>query len=181
MRQSDDGPGENQFVLSRGRWSTHSFFSIRRSPLPANISLVAPRLATDQPEIDQNGYIRLHLSESAVVSLQFETAKVEPDITVVRLIGSVITRTEGHALELLVRTLVGRGEKKLIFDLSRVEKIDVIGIQFLIQCLFTMRRADGGLRLASATPKVARVFTVTLLDTLLPCYRTWPLPPLISS
>jgi hypothetical protein len=46
------------------------------------------------------------------MSLQFETARIEPDITVVRLVGSLIAWPEGHAVERLIRDLVGRGERK---------------------------------------------------------------------
>ena len=57
------------------------------------------------------------------MSLQIETTRIEPGITVVRLIGSLIAGPEGHALEQLVCDLVGRGEKKFIFDLSGIENV----------------------------------------------------------
>jgi anti-anti-sigma regulatory factor len=73
------------------------------------------------------------------MTLQLQTAKVEPDITVVRLVGSLTAEPEGHALQLLVRDLVDRGVKKLILDLSRVEKIDSAAAQFVVQSFFSMR------------------------------------------
>jgi anti-anti-sigma regulatory factor len=79
------------------------------------------------------------------VSLQFETARIEPDITVVRLVSSLIAGPEGHALEQLVRDLIGRGEQKLILDMCGVEKISDVGAQFLIQCFFTVRQSEGGM------------------------------------
>jgi anti-anti-sigma factor len=106
------------------------------------------------------------------VSLTFETTRIEPDIVIVRLLGSLVAGSEGHALGLLVSELVGQGEKKLIFDLCGIEKIDSVGAQFVIQCFFTMQQAQGALRLASAAPNVNRLFSVTRLDTLLPFYRT---------
>ena len=106
------------------------------------------------------------------MSLQLETTEVEPDITVIRLVGSVVEGPEGYALERFVLDLVGGGEKKLILDLSGVSRIDSGGARFVIEAFFTMRQANGGLRLAGATPKVARLFRITQLDTLLPLYRT---------
>jgi anti-sigma B factor antagonist len=106
------------------------------------------------------------------MSLQIETARIEPDITVVRLVGSLTAGPEGNALERFVHDLVGRGEKRLILDLCGIEKIDSAGCQYLIQCLFTARQAEGELRLASANPKIARLFNVMRLDALFPFYRT---------
>jgi anti-sigma B factor antagonist len=99
------------------------------------------------------------------MSLRLETTRFAPDIVVVWLFGSLITGSEGHALELLVDDLVERRAKKLILELSGVEEIDSTGIQYLIQCFFTMRRAEGELRLASASPKVARLFSTTGLPS----------------
>jgi anti-sigma B factor antagonist len=106
------------------------------------------------------------------VRLQVETARIEPDITVVRLIGRLITRLEGHALEALVQELLSRGEKKLIFDLCGIEEIVSGACPFLMQCSFTARQAGGDLRLATANPRVIRLCGITRLDTMLPLYRT---------
>ena len=106
------------------------------------------------------------------MSLTFETTRIEPDRVIVRLLGTLVAGSEGHALGLLVSELVGQGEKKLIFDLCGIEKIDSVGAQFVIQCFSTMQQAQGALRLASAAPNVNRLFSVTRLDTLLPFYRT---------
>jgi len=88
------------------------------------------------------------------VSLQFMTTRIEPDILIVQLIGSLIPEPEGHGLESLIQGLADRG--KVILDLGGVERIDSAGIQFLIQCFFTLRKAGGGLRLAGASPKISR-------------------------
>jgi anti-sigma B factor antagonist len=106
------------------------------------------------------------------VRLQVQTAKIEPDVTIVRLIGRLITLVEGRALEALVQELVSRGEKKLIFDLCGIEEIGSSACRFLMQCYFTTREAGGELRLASANPKVSRLCRISRLDTMLPFYRT---------
>ena len=64
------------------------------------------------------------------MSLQFETTKVEKGIIVVRVIGSLVAGSDGHALEQLVRDLVGLGERRLILDLCGIEKIIDAGAQF---------------------------------------------------
>jgi len=107
-----------------------------------------------------------------VVRLQAQIARIEPDVTIVRLIGKLITRVEGHTLEELVQELVRRGEKKLIFDLCGIEEIGSSACRFLMQCYFTTREAGGDLRLATANPKVIRLCRISRLDAMLPFYRT---------
>ena len=106
------------------------------------------------------------------MSLQIETTRIEPDITVVRLVGSLIAGSEGHALEQLVLGFVGRGKKKLIFDLSGVEKIDSTGARSVIHGFLTVRQAEGELRFAAAPPSVSRLFSITRLNTVLSVYET---------
>ena len=106
------------------------------------------------------------------MSLQFMTTRIEPDIFVVRLTGSLIPGPEGHVLEPLVPGLADRGGKKVIFDLGGVERIDSSGVQFLIQSFFTLRQAGGGLRLAGVPPQITRVFNIARLDSLVPIYPT---------
>ena len=104
--------------------------------------------------------------------LQVQTARIEPDVTAVRLIGRLITRVEGFALEVLVQQLVARGEKKIILDLCGIEEIGSSACQFLMQCYFTTREAGGDLRLATANPRVIQLCRIVRLDAMLPLYRT---------
>lgn len=104
--------------------------------------------------------------------LHYETAIIEPDITVVRLIGRLITLREGRALEVVVNELVARGDKKLIFDLCGIEEFGSMACGFLMHCWFTARNAGGDLRLATANPRVIRLCRVAQLHTMLPFYRT---------
>ena len=106
------------------------------------------------------------------MSLEFETTRVGHDITAVRPVGSLTAGPEGQALERLIHDLVGRGEKKLILDLSGIKKIDSVGARLVIQCLFTIRKEAGELRLASSSSTVARLFFLTRLDAVLPIYWT---------
>ncbi len=105
------------------------------------------------------------------MSLQIQTTRVEPDVVVVQLSGSITSRSE-NIVEPLIKDLLDQNEKKLIFDLTGVEDIDSTGANIIIQCYLTARKAGGGLRLAGARAKVARLFKITRLDTVLPVYPT---------
>ena len=104
--------------------------------------------------------------------LQVQTVRIEPDITVVRLIGRLFTRREGQALEVLVEELVSRGEKKLIFDLCGIDEISSMACGILMRCYFLARSAGGQLRLATANPNVVRLCRIAQLNTMLPFYPT---------
>jgi anti-sigma B factor antagonist len=72
----------------------------------------------------------------------------------------------------------------VIVDLSGVEQMDSSGVQMLYEWFANLRRAGGELRLVGANARVARLFHVTRLDTVLKFYssvaharETFPVPP----
>ena len=104
------------------------------------------------------------------MSLQIQTTRVEPDIVVVQLLGSITSGSE-NIVEPLVKDLLDQDEKKLIFDLTDVEQIDSTGANIIIRCFLAARKAGAGLRVGGAR-MVARVFKITRLDAVIPCYPT---------
>jgi anti-sigma B factor antagonist len=107
------------------------------------------------------------------VSLQVQTTRVEPNIVVVHVSGSLTSGPEGRLIvEPLVNDLLNQNENRLVFDLTGVEEIDSTGEAMIIRSFLTARKAGAGLRLAGASAKVARLFKITRLDTVLPIYPT---------
>jgi anti-anti-sigma factor len=104
--------------------------------------------------------------------LHYETAMIEPDITAVRLVGRLVTRLEGNALDAVVHELVSRGHRKIIFDLCGIEEFSSMACQLLLQCWSTVRKGGGDLLLATANPRVIRLCRIARLDSMLPFYRT---------
>ena len=104
------------------------------------------------------------------MSLRVETSKIEPDIVVLLLSGSMTMGPETDALESLVRDRVKGGDKKLVFELSGVERIDSIGGMMLLRCFISAREAGGALRIVGASESVTRLFKSTHIDTLIHFY-----------
>jgi anti-anti-sigma factor len=103
------------------------------------------------------------------VGLKVQTSKIEPDIVVVRLSGT-ITLDEADEVESLIDGLLKRCEKKLILELSGINRIDSVGGMVLVRCFFASREAGGLLRVAGASQSVARIFQITQVATLIQSY-----------
>ncbi len=58
----------------------------------------------------------------------------------------------------------------MIVDLSAVDQMDSSGVQMLYEWFANLRRAGGELRLVGANARVARLFHITRLDTVLKFY-----------
>jgi len=104
--------------------------------------------------------------------LQIETRRIEPDIMVLQISGKIALGRESQKIEVLVQDLLRRNEKKLVFDLARVDHVDSTGIGILAYCFGTLNRGGGELRVAGATGKVLHLLQITHLDNILPLYAS---------
>lgn len=120
--------------------------------------------------IPRTCYSLLKPARSVVVSLQFRTSRIEPGIVVVELTGSILLWPEGQIDTL--KDLLEQNEKKFVLDLSGVEHMDSSGAELMFECFDAVKKAGGELRFASPKPRVARLFQVTKLDTILPVFPT---------
>jgi anti-sigma B factor antagonist len=115
-------------------------------------------------------YISFKPLRSVGVSLQFNTTRVEPGIVVVQLTGSILLWPEGQIG--VINELLENNERKLILDLSGIEHMDSSGAELMFECFNAAKKAGGALRFAAPKPRVARLFQVTRLDTILPFFPT---------
>ncbi|HVP47306.1 MAG TPA: STAS domain-containing protein [Bryobacteraceae bacterium] len=103
-----------------------------------------------------------------VMLLQIETRRIAPDVTLLELAGKIALGRESQKIEALVQDLLRQNEKKIIFDISRVDHIDSTGIGVMAYCFGTLNRCGGELRLAGACGKVLHLLQITHLDKVLP-------------
>ena len=104
------------------------------------------------------------------MSLQFRTLRIDSGIVVVELSGSILLWPEGQID--IIRDLLGQNEKKFVLDLSGVEHMDSSGAELMFECFDAVKKAGGELRFANPKPRVARLFQITKLDTILPIFPT---------
>ncbi len=93
------------------------------------------------------------------------TAREVSGITVVDLSGR-ITLGEGSAmLRQMVRDLLGKGQRKVLFNLGDINYIDSSGIGELVSGFTTIRNQGGELKLLHLTKKVHDLLQITKLFT----------------
>jgi anti-sigma B factor antagonist len=96
--------------------------------------------------------------------LQIAHRQVEPGVVVITLVGKVMLGPESAAIEDLIATLLGQGQRKIVVDLSGVTHIDSTGIGRFIASLGRVSESGGALLMAGAGGMVRDGFRVTRLD-----------------
>jgi anti-sigma B factor antagonist len=102
------------------------------------------------------------------VKLQFQTRVVE-DVTVLECLGRITYRLEAAALEEKMADLA-HDNRQFVLDLSRVEMIDSAGLGELVHSLVSVRSRQGSIKLASPSPRIRSLFSLTNLSAVLEIY-----------
>ena len=102
--------------------------------------------------------------------LQIEQKQIEPGITVFEFTGKISLGRESQRIEMMVNELLAKNQRKIVFDLSRVDYIDSAGLGIMTYCYGAMKQAGGTFRLAGASGRVQKLFEFTHLDTFFPFY-----------
>jgi anti-sigma B factor antagonist len=106
------------------------------------------------------------------VLLDIQKRRIGGDIVVLELVGRITLGNLSQQVEWAVESLIRENEKKIIFDLSRLDRIDSTGIGILVMCSSKLKRAGGELRVAGAQGIVEQVMKLTNLDRILALYPT---------
>jgi anti-sigma B factor antagonist len=90
--------------------------------------------------------------------------------TVVAITGRLIYGRDTTGLEALVKDLCKDAGPKVVFDLAALDYTDSSGIGAVVACLTMIKKAGGDLRLAGASPRIQRIFSMTGVDRLVSQY-----------
>ncbi len=104
--------------------------------------------------------------------LEVQRKRIEPDVVLVEIAGKVVYGSECQQIEWLIAELLEEGEKKIIFDISRVNRLDSTGVGIIVMCSGKVKEAGGELRVAGAEGHVKTVLQITEVDKILPLYAT---------
>ena len=89
----------------------------------------------------------------------------EPDgITVLEMEGRILVGESSQQLHKTVREHLAHGAKKIVLQLGGVTYVDSSGVGELVGALTAAQQANAQLRLASLTPKVRDLLTMTNIN-----------------
>jgi len=100
--------------------------------------------------------------------LETEVFEVEPDITVVSCAGRFTLGTQLRLTESMINTLIQKGARKLVIDLTHSEIVDSAGLGVLMHVSGELEQVGGTMRVSGANERVANIFHITHTDTILP-------------
>jgi len=91
---------------------------------------------------------------------------------VIRLEGNVMGGPEAVKLNEEINQLLDEKQKKLVLDLSKVNRMNSSGLGILINALTTFKQNGGELKLANMTGRVKGLLAITKLNTIFESYDT---------
>jgi anti-anti-sigma factor len=104
--------------------------------------------------------------------LEVQRKRIEPDVVLVEIVGKVVYGPECRQIEWLTAELLEEGERKIIFDISRVDHLDSSGLGIIVMCCGKMKEAGGELRIAGAEGHVKTVLKLTEVGKILALYQS---------
>ncbi|SPF34087.1 Anti-sigma factor antagonist [Candidatus Sulfopaludibacter sp. SbA4] len=104
--------------------------------------------------------------------MPIESRQTEGRIAVITISGRLVFGREAERLESVVTDLLKNGQTRFVFDVSTLEYVDSSGIGTIVSCLTQIKKAGADLRVAGASPRIKRLFTMTGVDKLLTLYAS---------
>ncbi len=104
--------------------------------------------------------------------LQLLKSHPAPDICLLGFSGKLLMGKESREEEGRVSELLGKGMKKIIFDLSKLDSIDSTGIGIIVMCGGKAKKAGGEVRIAGPEGLVKDTLVMTHVDRLVRIFPT---------
>jgi anti-anti-sigma factor len=97
--------------------------------------------------------------------LEVESESRDDTTRIYTLSGALFASDDSYAFQQQVRDEIAGGARKIVIDLSSVEKIDSLGIGILVALMWSVSQAGGGMVLAAIPSRVGKIFEIAkLLD-----------------
>lgn len=104
--------------------------------------------------------------------MEITRREIAPGVVALELTGQLQSGVECKRLELAMDDLLHEKQKRVIFDLSKVTKVDSAGLGKIVNCLSRLKLAGGALYLAGVSEMVAGLLKLTKVDRLVKVYPT---------
>jgi anti-anti-sigma factor len=77
---------------------------------------------------------------------------------------------EAHRFYKEVLPVLSADRPQIVFDMSKMQHVDSIGIGVFLQCIYRAAKSDGEIKLAGMLPRTALVFELTRIEQLFEIY-----------
>lgn len=102
-----------------------------------------------------------HIQKPIVMILGFEVFQFEPDITGISCAGRFTLGTRLSETEAVIQSLIQKGTRKLVLDLTHVDFVDSAGLGIIMRIFGEIGQRGGQFRIAGANAQVQRLFDIT--------------------
>ena len=99
--------------------------------------------------------------------MEIDKKQITPEITVLEMSGRLVLGRESQRLEWQVEELIQAGQRKIIFDLTKVEYVDSAGLGIIVGSSGKIKQSGGELRVVGANTRVQQIFKMTGLTHVL--------------
>jgi len=104
--------------------------------------------------------------------MPIDAKQTESGIVVIAISGRLTFGREAERLESLVAESLKAGKTRFVFDVSALDYVDSSGIGTIVSCLTQVKKSGADLRVAGASARIKRLFSMTGVDKLLPMYES---------
>ena len=100
--------------------------------------------------------------------LETEVLQFDHDITGISCYGRFTLGTRLSETEALINSLLDKGTRKLVLDLTNVDFVDSAGLGIIMRAFGEIEQRGGKLRIAGPKEQVRRLFEITHTHAILP-------------
>jgi anti-sigma B factor antagonist len=97
-----------------------------------------------------------------------EVFEFEPDITGISCAGRFTLGTRLSETEAMIQSMIDKGMRKLVLDLTHVDFVDSAGLGILMRIFGELGQHGGQLRIAGPNAQVRRLLDITHTASILP-------------
>ena len=101
--------------------------------------------------------------------MPFDTGRSAADngVVVLSLTGTMTMGTQLQRFEWVIDELIKGGQNRVVIDMAGITYLDSSAIGVLVGCQGTVRNSGGQFRIAAVTDRVAKIFKLAGVDTVL--------------
>jgi len=104
--------------------------------------------------------------------VEIEKKEIKPGIVVLEMTGEILMGPDCQRIEQELEQLLRQNEKRVIFDLSGISKIDSTGVGKIVRCFSQLKKSGGCLCLAGVKGMVEHAFKLTQVQKVIGIYPT---------